>query len=109
MNPSSAVAYKSPLNQMTQSTPTHLWNDSASIQELNYSLEHGATGATCNPVIVLGVLKKEMGLWRERIRELIEECPTATEHQIAWRLVQEISVKGAALLRPVFEAEHGRN
>jgi transaldolase len=109
MNPTSAVAYKSPLHQMTQSTPTHLWNDSASIQELTYSLEHGATGATCNPVIVLGVLKKEMALWRDRIRALIEEYPTATEDEIAWRLVREISVKGAALLRPVFEAEQGRN
>ena len=55
-----ATTYKSPLHEMTQTTPTCLWNDSASIQELTYSIEHGAVGATCNPVIVLGVLKKEM-------------------------------------------------
>ncbi|MGA7126522.1 MAG: hypothetical protein WBZ19_09475, partial [Chthoniobacterales bacterium] len=42
--------YKSPLYQMTQTTPTCLWNDSASIEELAYSIEHGAVGATCNPV-----------------------------------------------------------
>jgi len=35
-------AYKSPLHQMTQSTPTCLWNDSASVRELSYSIEHGA-------------------------------------------------------------------
>ncbi|MDB5077163.1 MAG: transaldolase, partial [Chloroflexi bacterium] len=52
------TTYKSPLHQMTQTTPTSLWNDSASIEELTYSIEHGAVGATCNPVIVLGVLKK---------------------------------------------------
>ena len=28
---------------------------------------HGAVGATCNPVIVLEVLKKEMHLWQDRI------------------------------------------
>ena len=69
------ATFKSPLHEMTQTTPTCLWNDSASIQELTYSLEHGAVGATCNPVIVLGVLKKEMSLWKERIQSLIKDEP----------------------------------
>ncbi len=41
--------YKSPLYEMTRTTPTCFWNDS-----------------------VLGVLKKEMGLWKDRIQKLIE-------------------------------------
>ncbi len=101
--------YKSPLHQMTRSTPTCLWNDSASIRELTYSLEHGAVGATCNPCIVLDVLDKEMHLWKDRIGQLIETMPSATEDQIAWRLVEEISVKGAALLKPVFDGHGGKN
>src|SRR5262250_991715 len=83
--------FKSPLHEMTQVTPTCLWNDSASIQELSYSIEHGAAGATCNPVIVLGVLKKEINVWKGRIQSLIREHPTATEDEIAWQLVREIS------------------
>jgi transaldolase len=94
---------------MTQSTPTCLWNDSASVQELTYSIEHGATGATCNPVIVLGVLKKEMAQWKDRVNELIHERPTATEGEIAWRLVREVSMRGAALLRPIFDVQRGKN
>jgi transaldolase len=101
--------YKSPLHEMTQTTPTCLWNDSASLQELRYSMGHGAVGATCNPVIVLGILKKEMPLWKERIEGLIREWSTATEDQIAWQLVREISTKSAALLLPTFEAQGGRN
>lgn len=102
--------YKSVLHQMTQTTPTCLWNDSASIAELTYSIEHGATGATCNPVIVVGVLQKEMPLWKDRIRELIAtEMPTATEDEIGWRVVEEISIKGAALLKPQFAEHKGRN
>jgi transaldolase len=101
--------YKSPLHEMTQTTATCLWNDSASIQELTYSIEHGAVGATCNPVIVLGVLKKEMPQWKERILSLIQEWPSATEEQIAWQLVREISAKSAKLLRPIFDAQRGRN
>lgn len=104
-----ALTYKSPLHEMTQTTPTCLWNDSASIQELTYSIEHGAVGATCNPVIVLGVLKKEIDVWKPRIRALVDELPTATEDQIAWRVVREISAKGAALLKPIFDQHHGKN
>jgi transaldolase len=103
------ISYKSPLYQMTQTTPTCLWNDSASIEELAYSIENGAVGATCNPVIVVGVLKKEMAAWRDRIRSLIQEMPTATEDQIGWQIVREISVKAAGLLQPIFEQQNGRN
>ena len=39
------VAYKSPLHEMTQTTPTCLWNDSATLSELTYSIEHGGVGA----------------------------------------------------------------
>jgi transaldolase len=101
--------YKSPLHEMTQTTPTCLWNDSASIEELTYSIEHGGVGATCNPVIVLSVLKKEMALWKDRIRSLINEMPTATEDQIGWQIVKEISIKAAGLLEPIFEQQKGRN
>ena len=97
------VAYKSPLYEMTQTTPTCLWNDSATLSELTYSIEHGAVGATCNPVIVLDALKKEAHLWNDRIRALAVEFPVATEEEIGWKLVEEISAKRSELLRPAFE------
>jgi transaldolase len=50
-----------------------------------------------------------MSLWKDRIRSLIDERSTATEDQISWQLVREISVKAASLLRPVFEAHRGKN
>ncbi len=109
MTRATETAYKSPLHKMTQTTPTCLWNDSASIEELTYSIEHGAVGATCNPVIVVGILKKEMSYWKGRMQELIKELPTATEDEIAWQLVREISIRAAALLKPIFDAQHGRN
>src|SRR6202046_3894404 len=103
------VAYKSPLYEMTQTTPTCLWNDSATLSELTYSIEHGAVGATCNPVIVLDALKKEAHLWNDRIRALAVQFPVATEEEIGWKLVEEISAKRAELLRPAFARHHGRN
>jgi transaldolase len=109
MTHATGSGYKSPLHKMTQTTPTCLWNDSASIQELTYSIENGAVGATCNPVIVHGILKKEINVWKGRIQHLIKELPTATEDEIAWQLVREISVQSAALLKPIFDAHRGKN
>jgi transaldolase len=104
-----STAYKSPLYEMTQTTPTCLWNDSATLSELSYSIEHGAVGATCNPVIVLEALKKEAQLWNDRIRVLATEFPAASEDEIGWKLVEEISATRAKLLRPAFEQHKGRN
>jgi transaldolase len=109
MTRASVASFKSPLHQMTQSTPTRLWSDSVSLQELAYSIEHGAVGATCNPVIVVGVLKKEINAWKGRISALIRELPVATEDQIAWQLVREMSVEAARLLKPIFDREQGKN
>ena len=104
-----AVTYKSPLHQMTQTTPTCLWNDSADIDELRYAIENGAVGATCNPVIALGILKKEIGIWKPRIQDLLREQPGATEDQIGWELIEELSVRAAKLLEPAFAEHRGRN
>jgi transaldolase len=104
----SEKSYKSPLHKMVLTTPTDLWNDSCSLQELTYAIEHGAAGATSNPVIVGEVLGKEMRLWRDYIKEIITEMPAATEDEIAWRLVEGMSVKAAKLLIPVFERTKGQ-
>jgi transaldolase len=104
-----SVTYGSPLHQMTQTTPTCLWNDSASIDELTYAIENGAVGATCNPVIAMSVLKGDTATWRPRAESLLRELPAATEDTIAWKLVEELSVRAAKLLEPIFETHRGRN
>jgi len=89
---------KSPLHAPVTTTPTDYWNDSCSLEELAYAIEHGATGATSNPTIVGEVLQKEMGLWRDRIAELIAEHPRATEDEVAWLLIEAMAVKASELL-----------
>ena len=104
-----SAGFLSPLHEMTQTMPTCLWNDSAALEELQYSILNGAVGATCNPVIVLDVLRQEMHIWRERILDLIRKMPLATEDEIAWALVEEISATRATLLGGIFQAHKGRN
>ncbi len=101
--------YKSKLHQISQTMPTALWNDSCSASELSNSIADGAVGATCNPVIVLGVINKEWALWKGTIQKLIIENPSATEDELSWLLIEEISIKAAALLKPVFDREKGKN
>ncbi|MCJ7623402.1 MAG: transaldolase family protein [Anaerolineaceae bacterium] len=101
---------QSRLRQMTETTPTQLWNDSCSIQELSDSIEiNGAVGATCNPSIVLSVLSKEWDLWKGKVQELIKDLSIATDEQIAWILTEEMSKKAAELLLPIFKREKGKN
>jgi transaldolase len=103
------VTWKSPLHEMTQTTPTCLWNDSAAIDELTFALEHGAVGATCNPVIAYTILKTHLATWAPRIAAVVNASPTATEDEIAWAVVEQMSTEAAALLTPAFEAHGGRN
>ncbi len=98
--------YNGPLHEMVMTTPTRYWNDSCSVEELQYAIARGAIGATSNPVIVLNVLKKEMHLWRDRIKQVIEANPTWTETQVSWQVYQELAVNGCKLLLPVHEREH---
>jgi transaldolase len=101
--------WKSPLHEMTQTTKTCLWNDSADLAELEFALSHGAVGATCNPVIAHTVLKSHLTEWRPRLVKLAADSPTATEDEIAWTAVELMSVDAAKLLEPAFASHGGRN
>jgi transaldolase len=102
------AAFHGPLHEMTQTTPTMYWNDSCSVEELQYAIERGSTGATSNPVIVLNVLNKEMHLWRDRIRQVIADNPTWSETQVSWQIYRDLALRGAELMLPVFEREQQR-
>jgi transaldolase len=102
------IDLRSPLHETVATTATDYWNDSCSLEELAYAIANGAVGATSNPTIVGEVLKKEMHLWRERIETLVAESPSATEDELAWQVIEEMAVKAAELLEPVFVREGGR-
>src|SRR3954452_12305453 len=102
------TCYNSQLHEMVSTTITDYWNDSCSIEDLTYALEHGAVGATSNPIIVVSVLKKEINLWKDRIKQLIAENPTWSEVELAWKVCEEVAVHASKLLLPIYEREHGK-
>ena len=100
---------QSPFLEMSANTLTVLWNDSATPSELSAAIGWGAVGATCNPVIALSALKAAPEYWAERIRVYAAADPTATEDDIGWAMVRELSVEAAKLLEPAFVKFNGRN
>jgi transaldolase len=99
---------ETPLGRTISTTATDIWNDSCAIDELEYAISFGAVGATANPTIVTDVWKKEPTYWRDRIRTLSAERAASTEIDLAWTIVEEMSVRGAKLLEPAFALEGGR-
>lgn len=69
----------------------------------------GAVGATCNPVIAFAAIRADLPRWTARIKELAAEMPDATESQIGWKVVEEVSLDAAKLLEPAFDKYQGYN
>ena len=98
----------SPLGRTVATSATDIWNDSCAIDELEYAISFGAVGATANPTIVHDVWKKEPAHWRERVAVLARNNTHWTEVDLAWAIVAEMSIRGAGLLEPTWEASGGR-
>jgi transaldolase len=97
-----------PLARTARTGATDYWNDSCVTDELTYAIERGATGATSNPSIVLEVMAKEKAVWVPFVRQLAATHPTWSEVELTWATIEAMAVRGAGLLQPVFEREHGR-
>ena len=80
-----------PLLTASRTTPTVLWNDSADPDELRQSISFGCVGATCNPTIAYTCINQKKDRWLPHIAELAEEMPEATESEIGWQVVREMS------------------
>lgn len=100
--------YKSPLHQMALTTPTQFWNDNCDPADIAFAMEHGAVGATTNPVIVGQVLSAHLDVYTPLIRSLISQHPTASEDDLVWLVNEYMAVTAAKLFEPVFQQTEGR-
>ena len=95
-----------PLLDAARHTPTALWNDSSDPSELAQSISFGGVGATCNPTIAYTCINQRRDVWLPRIAELAKEMPNATESEIGWQVVRELSLEAAKLLADQAEEFH---
>jgi transaldolase len=96
------------MHEMSMTTPTQFWNDNCSLTDLAFAIEHGAVGATTNPVIVGQVLEAELAKYTPVVKALIEQNPEASEDDIAWLLNEKMAKDGAELLYPIYEQTKGK-
>ncbi len=101
--------YKGKLHETVMKFPnTDIWMDSCGEEELDFGLERGIVGATSNPVIIGGVIKKELPFYEKRIKALIVEMPEASEEDIAWEIMYETGRERSKKLLPIYKESNGK-
>ena len=83
------------------------WNDSCGLRELTEAVANGAVGATSNPVIFSAAVAEDREHWIPVIDRLAREFPHEIEDEIAWRLIAQVGIEAAAILRPVCDRTRG--
>lgn len=94
--------------RLTAEQGVEFWNDSCAPNELAEAVAHGAVGATSNPVIVFAAVKQDPATWTAVVDRLVAEHQESGEEEIAWRLIEELGRRAAALLDPVHRESGGR-
>ena len=89
------------------STPTRLWVNNPTVEEIGLALTQGAVGCTTNPAYGGGLLKRAP----DEIRPIIAECAAQTDddHRAADLVQQQLVVRIARRFLPLFEQANGRS
>ncbi len=83
------------------------WNDSGVPDELSEAVALGAVGGTSNPVIVAQAVRAQPALCLPLIDRIVRDDPSATEDDIAWKLIHTLAIDAASRLKPVYDATRG--
>jgi transaldolase len=92
--------------RVKSNTPTRLWVNNPTLDEVALAVGQGAVGCTTNPSYAGGLLKRAP----EEVRGILRDCAAATSDDLhAAELVQErLVARVAGLFMPLFESSHGR-
>src|SRR5262245_50308196 len=84
------------------------WNDSCDLRELTAAVAADAVGATSNPLIVAHAVQADPATWVPVLDALVAAGAADDEDTLAWRLVEAIAERAAALWAPAHAASGGR-
>src|SRR5262245_56727080 len=84
---------------------TKVWSDSIDPEVIKKARAMGITGATSNPIIIEGILKK--GGFDERMSQLIDKG--MSDSAIAWTLDDELVAAAQKEFLPVWEQTKGND
>lgn len=93
------------LNWLAEATPTAWWHDSADLDELDFAVEHGAVGATINPILVSQAIAAHPERWREFSQSLTANDDDERIEAMAQAAISEVAQK----LHPIYERTGGKH
>jgi transaldolase len=101
-----AVVTESYFQRVRSGTPTRLWVNNPTLDEVALARSQEAVGCTTNPAYAGGLLRRAP----EEIQDIVRECAAATSDDLhAAELVQErLVARVAGLFMPLFSASGGR-
>ena len=92
------------LQWLVEQTPTLWWHDSGDPNELDWGLQHGASGVTTNPVLTSQALHAQPTYWRERGAALPEGQRGSAKVEA---LMHAVAIDAARKVEPRYRASQG--
>lgn len=90
---------------LKQQTPTRLWINNPTLQEVKLSIEHGAVSCTTNPTYGANMIRRDPDYARQVIRDCLKHSPD--DAVVADLAQQRMVARVLPLFRPLFEAGNG--
>lgn len=92
-------------HRVTQETPTRLWINNPTLEELEQAIDAGAVSCTTNPTYAARLLKIEPEAVRPILDRVISE--TSDDDEAADRICMEVTARLISRLLPLYERSHG--
>lgn len=93
-------------DELVATTPTRVWVNNPTLEEIDLALAHGAVGSTTNPAYGGGLLRRAP----DEVLPLVAECVALSDDDlvVADLVQQRLVARIAARFRPLFESTGGR-
>jgi transaldolase len=109
---SSPLVYDVWMQEMIEAAPPHRKEILAVQLKRLYNTEDPANsllhGCTTNPPLSLTAVKSDPDFWNEWLDDTIASNPDLDYRELAWLLYKEVVIRGADMMRPIWDASNGR-
>jgi transaldolase len=93
--------------KLKKETPTRLWINNPTVQEVKLSIGHGAVSCTTNPTYGANMIRRDGEFARAIIRECLKQ--TNDNNMVADLVQQRLVTRVLEMFRPVHEASQGKD
>jgi transaldolase len=90
---------------LKKQTPTRLWINNPTPQEMKLSIDHGAVSCTTNPTYGANMIRRDPDYARQVIRDCLKHSPD--DDVVADLVQQRMVARVLPVFRPIFDAGNG--